>query len=315
MRLTGLAVILLTALPAALPAATLADRLPQGLAVVAEADFAALRASPLVDRKAWEAAESPSVLESAGLSYRKDVDRVAVGLLPSFDGKTEPGLVAFLSGRFDPALVRKGLVAQGAKPVQVGKVSAWRMAGGTSVSLHPALPGMTLDGDVLVSFLGDVLVLASEQGTRIAHGPRQALPSPALAAARQSVPRSSPAWIAVDLASMRAAGDNSLGNPMLGGLKTIAVWTSLGEALELQALAKAADEKQATQLAGLASLLAGAAASSPEGKALAGLRISANGDAISASLTLTAEQLKALNAQAAAEAATVAAPAAPRSGS
>lgn len=316
MRLRALlALLLVAALPAAASAAALAERLPAGASVLAEADFVALRASKLVDRAAWDAAGGPSLLERAGLSFRKDVDRVAVAVLPAAAEGKNDDFVALLAGRIDASKVKAGLLAQGGKPVRVGEIAAFRMAGGTSVALHPALPAFEAEGDVFVSFLGDLLVLASERGTRLAHGPKEGVPSRALAASRASVPSSSPAWLALDLGSGKPpAGAGPLA--MAGGLKSIAAWVTLGDVLELKALAKAAGDNEATQLAGLASLLAGAAASSPDAQALSALKISAQGDAVTAVLRLSKAQLDALAAQAnepAVAPAPVAAPAPARS--
>jgi hypothetical protein len=144
-----------------------------------------------------------------------------------------------------------------------------------------------------VSFLGELLVLGTERGTRAAHGPKEGLPSPALAAARASVPSGAAAWIAVDASGLRG-GDGGAA-AMAQGLKSLTAWGLFGETLDLRALAKAADGKQAVQLAGLASMLAGIAASTAEGKALAGIDIKPSGDTVQASLSLTAAQIRELS--------------------
>ena len=282
------------ALASPLAAAPLADRLPAGASLVTEADFAAMRAAKVIDRAAWDAASGPAILERAGVRFRTDVDRLAVAVLPSLGEDKPEDVVALMLGRFDKAKIQKALLLQGAKAVKLGEVPAWRMAGGTSIDLHPSLPSLDVDADqVFVSFLGEMLVLGTERGTRAAHGPKEGLPSPALAAARASVPGGAAAWIAVDASGLRA-GD---GGPaaMAQGLKSLTAWGLFGDTLELRALAKTADGKQAVQLAGLASMLAGIAASTEEGKALTGVDIKPSGDTVQASLSLTAEQVRRLS--------------------
>lgn len=289
--LFGPMALLLAAVAGAGP---LADRLPAGASMVAEADFAILRAAKVVDRASWDASAGPAVLERAGVKFRRDVDRIAVAVLPSIGEGKPRDVVALMAGRFDAAAIKKGLAGQGARSVKLGAVPAWRMPGGATFELHPSLPGIDVDGDeIFVSFLGDLLVVGSDRGTKAAHGPKEGVPSPALAAARASVPASAPAWVAVDMAAQGA------GALPLQGLKSLTAWAFVGDAIDLRALAQAGDSKQATQLAGLVSILAGAASSSPEGRLLKGLDVRATGPTVQAALMLSADQVRSLSAEAA----------------
>lgn len=271
-------------------AAPLVDRLPAGASLVAEADLAAIRKASVIDQAAWAASGGPEILEQAGVSFRRDVDRVAVAILPALAAGKPSDTVALLAGRFDRSRIERALAGNGAKGVKLGDVAAQRIEGSASLSLHPGLPEIDMEGQqVFVSFLGDLLMLGSERGTRVAHGPKEGLPSPALAAARASVPSNATAWVAVD-ASHTGSSDG-----LTQGLKSITAWGLVGETLQLQALARAADGNRAKQLAGLAGMLAGVAASTQDGQILSGLDIAAKGDAVEASLTLTREQVHSLS--------------------
>lgn len=290
--LPAVAALLAACVASRAPAApVLAEKLPAGASILAEADFAAIRQAKVIDRGAWNASGGPSVLERAGLRFRQDVDRVAVAILPALAKDASEDAVALFTGRFDAAKLKQSLIGDGAKAVKLGEIPALRVSGSSSISLHPALPEIDLDGQQLfVSFLGDVLVLGTEAGTRRAHGPKEGLPSPALAAARASVPKEATAWVAVD------ASTSGTADGVAQGLKSVAAWGLIGDDLRMRAIAKAADAARAKQLAGLASMLAGVAAATPEGKVLSGLDIRAEGDSIDASLLLTAEQVRALTA-------------------
>ena len=289
--------LLLLLLSASAGAAPLADRLPAGASLVTEADFAALRSAKVVDRAAWDAAAGPDVLERAGIEFRRDVDRLAIAVLPPVAEGKPADVVALMLGRFDPAAIKKSLVSQGAKALKLGDVPAWRISGRTSFELHPALPAIDMDADqVFVSFLGEMLVVGTERGTRAAHGPKEGLPSPALAAARASVPSGAAAWVAVDTAGFRS-GDSGGALEMAQGLKSLTAWGIFSDSLEIRALATTFDAKQATQLAGVASMLAGIATSTPEGKLLKDVDIRAVGESVTASLQLTAAQIRELSAE------------------
>jgi hypothetical protein len=288
------ALLVALALPAS--AASLAGKLPAGAKLLAEADFATLRSAKVVDRHAWDVAGGPDVLEKAGIRFRQDVDRIAVAILPSGEQGKPDDTVALLSGRFDPAKIQRSLIGSGAASVKVGDVPAWRVKGSSEIELHPAIPAVEIPSDQLfVSFLGDLLVLGSERGTKLAHGPKQGVPSPALAAARASIPSNATAWVAADVEGAAGGSGDATAMSLAQGMKTLTVWAVAGDALDVHAIAKTATADQAAQLAGLAKMFLGMAAASPEGKILAGLDIKPSGESVTAALTLTAEQIKALS--------------------
>ncbi len=293
--------VALAPLAAPVVAAPLADRLPAGASAIFSADMKALRASSLLQGAAWKQARGPALLESAGVRLGENVDHLAVAALAGTGKDAKDEFVALLTGRFDAADVRRSLAAAGARTVKVGDVIAHAIPDGASFVVHPALPSLQADSAVLVSFLGDAVCVATEGGTRKAHAPKEGIPSPALAAARKRVPASAPAWVALDGPGARraAAGPAAAVGSMTESLQSLTAWVSLGNALDVRAEAAMATAQSAQQLAAMATLLSAAAQLRESGRALRGLKVAAEGQAVTASLSVSPESLAALQGGAA----------------
>lgn len=295
----------LALLACAAHAASLADRLPSGVAMIGSVDLAKVRSSALIDQKAWAAAPGPQLLEQAGIRFREDVDELALGVMPqaapaSTQADSAAGsrqdFVVLMSGRFDAAKVKTALLAHGAKQVQLGAATAWRTPS-TSLSFSDAMPSLDASQPIFVSFLDGVLVAGSERATKAALGAKTTLPTPALGLARQNVPSTAAFWISADLTSLKPESVPG-GVTVPAGLKSLVAWGTFTDAIDLKALAKAGDAQQASQLAALVTLLTGGLGTAPPDKPFSGLKITAEGDTIRATVRLTKEQLASMAASA-----------------
>ena len=294
----------LALLACAAHAASLADRLPSGVAMIGSVDLAKVRASALIDQKAWAAAPGPQLLEQAGVRFRDDVDELALGVMPqaapasagSSSAAAQQDFVVLMSGRFDAAKVKTSLLAHGAKQVQLGGATAWKTPS-TSLSFSDAMPSLDASQPIFVSFLDNVLVAGSERATKAALGTKTTLPTPALGLARQNVPSTAAFWISADLTSLKP--ENVPGGVTVpAGLKSLVGWGTFTDAIDIKAIAKAGDAQQASQLAALVTLLTGGLGTAPPDKPFAGLKITAEADTIRASVRLTKEQLASMEASA-----------------
>jgi hypothetical protein len=249
-----------------------------------------------------EAGEMEDLLRQAGIDPRKDFDEIAFALFGAPEKASDFAMLA--KGRIVRAKVEQVAVAQGAKKQTLGAIP---------VLLLPSEAG-DADAPTYLSFLGDLMVAGTAEGTRRVHGGPGPKGASLSSRATADVPAGAALWFVADLTRVKAPAATAE-NPVASALKKVAFWMELGDGMDLQAVAQTADAQSAAQAAGLVQMLAGMAAAQtagPEGSPLAGLSVKADGTSITAALSLSKAQLDQLKASAAAAAeAAAAAPVTP----
>jgi hypothetical protein len=281
-------------------AAALVDRLPAGASFIGSVDLDAVRKSALMGGQIPDSPLPDQVqpferfLKRAGVDPRRDLSELAVAVMPGNGGDGD--FAVLTRGTFDPKKVRAAAIQEGGKPATLGSISAVRM---DQVAPPPAPAGASGPAPkkgppMYLSFVDGLALFATEAATKQVQasgaqpGARSARPS--------EVPAGASIWLAGDVSSLDASAKAAM--PGTGGMKRLVAWGLLDDGIELHALADTSDAAGAMQLAGLAQMAAGFAASSnePGAAVLKGLSVSAQEKRVVASLKVSRADLLALEA-------------------
>ena len=275
----------------------LVARLPsRDAAVMGSVDLAAIRRSSVVDPKSWQEHAMPedvagtaALLKAAGIDVRRDLDEIAFAMTPDKDGKKDAGAFAFLArGRFDRVKVRKAALARGGVATRLGSMDAIRL---------PSKDELSANGKAYLAFVDDLLAVGTQDALKAMQSSDSG--AGALSArASSDIPADAAMWIVGDLTRMtQGAAAEASPFPMASQLQRIALWGLFSNALELHAVADAANAQVAAQIGGMAQLAAGMLPASASGEAspLAGLKVTVDNSRVTASLSLTKAQLAKLD--------------------